>query len=90
MSAVLPFLNGLPDHMPAAPCSEYPTAFVDASRRTPLKVDVENAKRLCGRCPVKAACLDYAVTNGETDGVWGGLTPDERDEYARENRELQP
>lgn len=35
-------------------------------------------KELCRRCPVRAACLVWALEAGETDGIYGGLTPDER------------
>ena len=31
------------------------------------------AKRTCMACPVRAACLDYAVATGQRWGVWGGL-----------------
>ncbi|MXM66765.1 WhiB family transcriptional regulator [Streptomyces sp. HUCO-GS316] len=78
MSAVPHFLDGLPDRHSQTPCREYPFLFVDASRRTPLKENVEEAKRLCATCPVKDACLTHAIANNEQDGVWGGLTPDER------------
>lgn len=27
----------------------------------------------CRVCPVVAECLDYAIKNRETSGVWGGL-----------------
>lgn len=37
------------------------------------------AKATCARCPVRVECLEYAVANGETHGIWGGLTPEERD-----------
>jgi WhiB family transcriptional regulator, redox-sensing transcriptional regulator len=36
------------------------------------------AKLICFRCPVQRACLDHALRHGETFGVWGGLTPEER------------
>jgi hypothetical protein len=36
------------------------------------------AKAVCGTCPIQLKCLDYAVTNKETEGVWGGLTAPER------------
>jgi WhiB family redox-sensing transcriptional regulator len=36
------------------------------------------AKRICRGCPVMAECLQYAVDNRETFGVWGGLSPRER------------
>ena len=36
------------------------------------------ARRICGTCPVAGECLEYALANRETHGVWGGLTPLER------------
>ncbi|MFI2077013.1 WhiB family transcriptional regulator [Streptomyces triculaminicus] len=36
------------------------------------------AKRVCAVCPVRTACLDRALVNGERYGVFGGLTADER------------
>lgn len=38
----------------------------------------EPAIQACRRCPVTTQCLDYALTNGEEYGVWGGLTVRER------------
>lgn len=35
-------------------------------------VGVDRARRLCSACPVEADCLDYALTNRITHGVWGG------------------
>ena len=29
-------------------------------------------------CPVRAACLIYAVTTGQRYGIWGGLTEGQR------------
>ena len=31
------------------------------------------ARALCGRCPVRDLCLDYALDAGESHGIWGGL-----------------
>jgi len=31
------------------------------------------ATKVCGECPVRAECLDYAVTNRIRTGIWGGL-----------------
>lgn len=36
------------------------------------------AKAVCGRCPVAAECLEYALTHDERFGVWGGLSERER------------
>jgi WhiB family redox-sensing transcriptional regulator len=38
------------------------------------------AKAICLVCPVMAACLNWAVSVGEPYGVWGGTTPEERDQ----------
>ena len=37
-----------------------------------------DAKRLCGDCPVQNDCLKFALATNQQDGIWGGLTPDER------------
>jgi WhiB family redox-sensing transcriptional regulator len=36
------------------------------------------AQRLCERCPVQEACLEYALANDIDFGVWGGLTERQR------------
>ena len=38
----------------------------------------EPARRVCAACPVRQPCLDYALGNAITDGIWGGLTERER------------
>ena len=42
------------------------------------------AVQACWRCPARVACEDYALSANESEGLWGGLTPDER----RERRNL--
>lgn len=42
-----------------------------------LTADTRAALAICARCPAKDACREYAITNGETEGVWGGLTETE-------------
>lgn len=37
-----------------------------------LPTEVEEAKALCGPCPIREACLDGALRRGEPWGVWGG------------------
>ena len=41
------------------------------------------AKNVCARCPVRAACLDDAVTNGIRFGVFGGTGEQERQAMRR-------
>ena len=44
------------------------------------------AKAVCGACPVRQACLEYALANRERDGVWGGATERERRRIIRQRR----
>jgi WhiB family transcriptional regulator, redox-sensing transcriptional regulator len=39
---------------------------------------VRKAQRICAICPVKLACLAYALDNRLNDGVWGGTSEQER------------
>ncbi|MGW5868326.1 WhiB family transcriptional regulator [Streptomyces sp. NPDC055239] len=39
---------------------------------------IAEAKELCGLCPVRRDCLDFALQNVLKEGVWGGLTEAER------------
>jgi len=40
--------------------------------------DLMEALLICGSCPVRADCLEYAITTRERHGVWGGTTPEQR------------
>ena len=46
----------------------------------------DEAKGICGICPVREACLEYALANRERDGVWGGATERERRRLIRQRR----
>lgn len=51
--------------------------FPDTYKGPNLKI-VQKAKAVCERCTVTEQCAEYALNAQETDGIWGGLTPDER------------
>ncbi|MFI6792528.1 WhiB family transcriptional regulator [Nonomuraea sp. NPDC050383] len=44
----------------------------------PSAVQERRAKAVCARCEVLSECRAYAIRAGETEGIWGGLTPEER------------
>jgi WhiB family redox-sensing transcriptional regulator len=46
----------------------------------------EQAKTICGMCAVRQTCLEFALTNREKHGVWGGLTERERRRVLRQRR----
>jgi WhiB family redox-sensing transcriptional regulator len=39
---------------------------------------VQEARAICGRCPVAQDCLEHALAVSEPGGIWGGLTIRER------------
>ena len=47
----------------------------------------EQAKKICAVCRVKEECLKselpFEQASGRRNGMWGGLTPKERDQYVR-------
>jgi WhiB family transcriptional regulator, redox-sensing transcriptional regulator len=52
----------------------------------PSSEDGEEAKAICGLCPVRQPCLEHALATRERDGVWGGLTDKERRRLIRQRR----
>lgn len=48
--------------------------------------EVAEAKAVCARCPVACECLVYAIETSQGHGIWGGLTPPERDELVLRKR----
>ena len=48
--------------------------------------EAEEAKAICDECPVRQPCLEYAISNREKDGVWGGATERERRRIIRQRR----
>lgn len=48
--------------------------------------DAADAKKICGRCPVAAECLEAALAlpQYEDAGIWGGTSPRDRARIRRE------
>lgn len=57
-----------------AACREHPEVNFFPSRGE----DGKAAKALCRACLARDACLEAALVDPLTDGIWGGLTPKER------------
>ena len=51
----------------------------------------QRAKRICrSECPVREACLDYALRHNEPKGtIWGGLSKPERDKIRAARRRAE-
>ncbi|MEV7275189.1 WhiB family transcriptional regulator [Streptomyces bacillaris] len=62
-----------------AACAESePDLFFPLGTTGPALLQVMEAKTVCGTCPVQPDCLQWALGNDVQDGVWGGLSEDER------------
>jgi len=68
-----------------------PDLFFPIAGGAPSARQQGEALRICARCPVRQQCLDFAVRTGETHGIWGGTTPDQRTSARRRaRRRAQP
>ena len=63
-------------------CRYYPPAAFFPSDG----VGVDAARKICATCKVQEACLEYALTRREKEGVWGGCTERERRRIIRQRR----
>ncbi len=50
------------------------------------EADAVEGKAICAECPVRQACLEYALANREREGIWGGATERERRRLVRQRR----
>jgi WhiB family redox-sensing transcriptional regulator len=61
--------------VPPAWMAEAVCASVDPETFFPDKGPVPvQVKAICNACPVSSECLEFAITNGEQWGIWGGVT----------------
>ena len=49
----------------------------------------KDAKAVCQGCIVREDCLEYALTNREKFGIWGGLSERERRRIRRERAQAR-
>ncbi len=78
-----PTMSGSTEWMADAACRGVDTTvfFPDDPR---ISGRYAEARLVCAACPVRTACLDWAILNRLPAGLWGGLTPSERhDESSR-------
>jgi len=86
MSSMPPPPMGALNWRDAAAClDEDPELFFPIGSTGPSLVQIDEAKAVCGGCPVQAACLEWALQAGVDDGVWGGLDEDELRALKRRN-----
>lgn len=75
---------------PASPAGLCVDSYVPADSWFPEKGRgrddqlVTEAKELCAVCPIRAACLDWAIAEDVPGGIFGGLTRVQRRQLARQ------
>jgi WhiB family transcriptional regulator, redox-sensing transcriptional regulator len=72
----------------AACAGEDPELFFPVGSTGPAVTETADAKRVCRSCPVIGECLDWALSSGQTTGVWGGTDERERAVMFRSARDL--
>lgn len=60
------------------PCHSAPDIYFADEDVPGYLVLIKYAKSLCSDCPVRNLCAEYAITNHENFGVWGGTGPLDR------------
>jgi WhiB family transcriptional regulator, redox-sensing transcriptional regulator len=63
-----------------------PELFFPVGNAGQSLLQLDQAKRVCARCTVATACLEWAMASGQEAGVWGGLSEDERRALRRMRR----
>ncbi len=78
MAPAQPPVTGLGAWADRAACCDAPADvdFFAEGRGLAGKQEIENAKAICGGCPVRLSCLEAGIS--EEFGVWGGLDTGER------------
>jgi len=84
--------NGLP-WMSRSWCKRYPYQWWDTHEYDPrrpveerIRIARQNHKavRICGACPVRKDCLEFALETSQPSNIWGGMTPKQRSKYKKE------
>jgi WhiB family redox-sensing transcriptional regulator len=57
---------------------EDPDLFFPIGSSGPALAQADRAKGVCRQCSVLHDCLDWALSNYQDSGVWGGTTEEER------------
>lgn len=52
--------------------------FFPIGNTGPALLQIEEAKAVCGSCPVLQQCAQWALETREPHGVWGGMSEDDR------------
>jgi WhiB family transcriptional regulator, redox-sensing transcriptional regulator len=69
----------------AACLDEDPELFFPIGNTGPALIQIEEAKAVCHSCQVMETCLKLAIDSGQDNGVFGGLSEEQRRSLKRRN-----
>lgn len=61
-----------------------PELFFPVGTTGQALLQIDQAKQVCGECPVQPDCLQYALDTNQDAGIWGGTSEDERRSLRRD------
>jgi WhiB family redox-sensing transcriptional regulator len=64
--------------------------FFPIGKAGPAIAEIQRAKAVCARCPVRQACLTFALETRQGYGIWGGCDDDERLLLLRQRQKPRP
>ena len=80
-------IPGHADWREAGACAQLdPDLFFPISSTGPAREQIAKAKAICGECPVRRPCLEFALDHDLVHGIWGGTTPQDRQARRRGRR----
>ena len=63
-----------------------PDLFFPISSAGPAEQQIVRAKVICAGCGVRRECLEFALAHDQVYGIWGGITPEDRQRERRRKR----
>jgi WhiB family transcriptional regulator, redox-sensing transcriptional regulator len=79
-------LLGRPLWMDDGACRDTPVDVFFPPKGVDMVAAMARAREVCDQCPVRQQCLEYAVSDPEIEGVWGGTSAKGRAQLRREKR----
>jgi WhiB family redox-sensing transcriptional regulator len=67
-------------------CEDFPELYFPEPPYGQMTWDIRTAKEICEQCPLRTECLEFAIKADITDGIWGGLLPEERKKLTKRRR----
>ena len=83
----LPFVNAVADWRSLALCRDTdPSLFFPVGTTGAALDQIAAAKSVCIQCAARAECLEFALDTNQDNGVWGGLSEEERRQIRRQRK----